>query len=924
MKNRFGRFFLPGLGTVKRAGCLLLSAGLLLGQGTLPGSLQVYADEYDRMVWNSDDSGDGTGVQPDSGQTDGEKEGSVSNSGWNQDGTATSGDSADDDYMSWQYTDDGAGAEIVKYVGSATSIDVSDYFGSGEVPVVSIGKEAFSQSSVQYISLPRTLTSIGEDAFWFCRDLKEIEIPNNVTSIGMSAFAGCNSLEWAVLPSKLQKMDSLVFQLCRKLRYIEFPSGLTKLPYGVLSECSSLTSVTIPEGVTEIGNNAFEGCTSLEQVVYNGTDEQWAKIKFGSGNEELLRVKPIQQEQKSLSKDSNASITLSQNTYVYDGRKKEPDVTVSLDGKTLVRGTDYTVSYSDNLEVGTASVVVTGKGDYTGSRTLNFTITKEKDLSAATVTLSETSYTYDGKKKEPGVTVKLGGRTLSQGTDYLVTYSNNTEVGTAQVLIMGYGDYIGSMIKEFKIEKAAVTSLTSATVSLTSSAKIEYTGTAKTPAVKVVAGGKTLTADTDYTLSYSNNQNAGNATVTVTGKGKYSGTKSLSFTINPKSITSAKILVEPNPCTYDGTPQKPQVTVVLDSKVISSGTDYTASYSDNTEIGTATVSVTGKGNYTGTATGSFSIQGSGMSKSYDLEDAVVSLSSDSFKYDGYSKEPGVTVTLNNTVLSSSDYSVSYSNNTDATDYAMVYVTGEGAYSGSQTKYFEIKRASISGAKLSLSAKSYTYTGYAREPGVDVTLGGNYLYSWDYDVSYKNSKGPGTATVVVKGKGNYTGMVKANYKIKAPKITSVKLSKTEYTYDGGAKKPSVVVKTSAGKLSSSYYSVSYAGGRRQVGSYKVTVKFKGAFSSSKSEKLSFKILPPKISIHGSWNRNIYTVRWSVKEGYIYVIRYTAKGQASRTIEKKGKDAYTDITAPQKGSTIEVCLKKEVGGKNYQGKFSKITI
>lgn len=134
---------------------------------------------------------------------------------------------------------------------------------------------------------------------------------------------------------------------------------------------------------------------------------------------------------------------------------------MDLDGKTLTLNTDYTVSYSNNINVGTAKVTVAGKGDYTGSKSVEFTITKapeqpkKADISKASITLSQTSYTYDGKAKTPSVTVKLDGKTLALNTDYTVSYSNNTKVGTAKVNVTGKGSYTGSKSVTFKIVKAA-------------------------------------------------------------------------------------------------------------------------------------------------------------------------------------------------------------------------------------------------------------------------------------------------------------------------------------------------------------------------------------------------------------------------------------------------------------------------------------
>ena len=145
----------------------------------------------------------------------------------------------------------------------------------------------------------------------------------------------------------------------------------------------------------------------------------------------------------------------------------------------------------------------------------------------ASVTLSTSIYAYDGKAKKPGVTVKLNGKTLKNGTDYTVSYSNNTKVGTATVKITGKGNYTGSVSKTYSIKN----NFKKATVSSISTKA--FTGKNITQSITVKYNGKTLKNGTDYTVSYSSNKNIGTATVKVTGKGSYTGTITKTFKINP-------------------------------------------------------------------------------------------------------------------------------------------------------------------------------------------------------------------------------------------------------------------------------------------------------------------------------------------------------------------------------------------------------
>ncbi|MDO4314197.1 MAG: S-layer homology domain-containing protein [Oscillospiraceae bacterium] len=147
-----------------------------------------------------------------------------------------------------------------------------------------------------------------------------------------------------------------------------------------------------------------------------------------------------------------AVVSVAEGPYTYNGAPHTPGVTVTLAGETLVRDTDYTVSYRDNIGAGMATVTITGMGDYAGEATGTFTIAP-KPLTDGNVILSETVCTYDGNAKTPAFTVD--GATLAEGTDCTVTYANNINAGAAAATITGRGNYTGTVTKSFTINKAA-------------------------------------------------------------------------------------------------------------------------------------------------------------------------------------------------------------------------------------------------------------------------------------------------------------------------------------------------------------------------------------------------------------------------------------------------------------------------------------
>ena len=302
-------------------------------------------------------------------------------------------------------------------------------------------------------------------------------------------------------------------------------------------------------------------------------------------------------------------------TYTYTGKEIKPAVTVVLKDQTLTTN-DYTVTYKNNTAVGTATVTVTGKGNYKGIATKNFTIkaapVTTEDIKAATITLAGgDTHTYTGKEITPAVTVKLGTKTLTKDTDYTVTYKNNTAVGTATVTVTGKGKYTGTATKNFTIKPATTPvvkkNLKDAVLTLAKTSYV-YDGKKKTPAVTVKLGTKTLKKDTDYTVAYTNNINAGTATVTVKAKGTaYKGTKTITFKITKKDIKKAVITLKTTKYTYNGKQKKPAVTKVTLDKVKLTTKNYSVAYSNNVNAGTAKVTITGKGNYTGKATKNFTI-----------------------------------------------------------------------------------------------------------------------------------------------------------------------------------------------------------------------------------------------------------------------------------------------------------------------------
>ncbi len=150
---------------------------------------------------------------------------------------------------------------------------------------------------------------------------------------------------------------------------------------------------------------------------------------------------------------SSAAVTLDSAALTYNGSEQTKEVaSVEVNGRTLTAGTDYTVSGNKGTDQGSYTITLTGNGNYTGTKKVTFTIAA-KALTAGMITVAPGPYYYTGSAVEPAVVVKDGRRTLTEGTDYTVSYANNEDVGDgAKITVTGVGNYKGSIGQAFTIE----------------------------------------------------------------------------------------------------------------------------------------------------------------------------------------------------------------------------------------------------------------------------------------------------------------------------------------------------------------------------------------------------------------------------------------------------------------------------------------
>lgn len=264
---------------------------------------------------------------------------------------------------------------------------------------------------------------------------------------------------------------------------------------------------------------------------------------------------------KEKNQENNSAITYNA------GNEIKPDVQVLSDnGTQLTKGVDYDLSYENNVNVGKATVNITFKGNYTGTRSVNFNIIA-KALSNDLVDISETTaQTYTGSEITPTPTIKFGDVTLVKDKDYTLSYEDNVNAGKAKINVSFIGNYSGTATSSFDIIPDV---LNQEKVSISETTAQTYTGSAITPTPTIKYGDVTLVKDKDYTLTYTDNINVGTAKVSITFIGNYSGTAATNFDIIARVVTEDDKTVTIQPIadqTYTGSEITPEPVIIDESR----------------------------------------------------------------------------------------------------------------------------------------------------------------------------------------------------------------------------------------------------------------------------------------------------------------------------------------------------------------------
>lgn len=375
---------------------------------------------------------------------------------------------------------------------------------------------------------------------------------------------------------------------------------------------------------------------------------------------------------------------------VYTGEGITPKVTIKDGNTELVENRDFTVSYSDNVNIGEAKVTIIGIGNYEGKviKTFNITNSEQKDISSLNINQLDDE-TYTGIKITPDVEITDGDYRLSKNTDYELSYENNINVGTAKVTIRGIGNYTGTRTLEFNIVQKDINLVTIQDIG-----DQVHTGEEIEPSVMISDGSAKLVEDKDYNISYSNNVDLGEATITITGIGNYTGTVTKKFNIVEESGEQAKdiselTIDEIGDKIYTGKLITPELRIKDGDTVLIKNEDYTINYTNNINVGTANAVIKGIGNYTGQVEKQFNIVRKDINYTtiLDIPDQI---------YTGQSIEADVVIESDGIVLNEGeDYTIEYINNQEV-GTATIRIEGIGNYTGTMTKTFNIVESDSNG------------------------------------------------------------------------------------------------------------------------------------------------------------------------------------------------------------------------------------
>ncbi len=393
--------------------------------------------------------------------------------------------------------------------------------------VTDIGSYTFANTNLKSVTIPENVESIGDGCFENCKELENIVINGNVFLIGDNAFSGCDKLREIYIADSVKDIGRTSFAGCTSLETVYMSRNVVYIPERCFENCTALSSFTWEADSKLIGKLAFAGCTSLTTFNFVGIEKLYPNSFKGSG----IGVASLGEAQD----EAAAALEIVESQSFMDC----PELQMVALGGNVNTVQTRAFANCENLETAIISdSVETISSDafencpkltiYCSEDSYAYRYAKSNGISVSTFVVAPIpNQRYTGKSLEPAVSVTVSGSKLSKGDDFKVKYSDNINVGTATVKVSGINAYkmftstVNFAILTRSISEAEIDPV----------ADQSYTGSEITPSVRVIYNGKLLREGKDYNVIYTNNVSAGKAKATVTGIGNFSGTATAEFNI---------------------------------------------------------------------------------------------------------------------------------------------------------------------------------------------------------------------------------------------------------------------------------------------------------------------------------------------------------------------------------------------------------
>ena len=268
------------------------------------------------------------------------------------------------------------------------------------------GADTIWFDGLEEIDIPETVTTIGNSAFFNCRNLTTVTGMKNVTKIGDNAFYNCSNLKEITIPNTVESMGTSIFYGCTSLKSVVLPNKRVNITGSTFYNCSSLESITLPDTVEYIRNNAFYGCSSLKKIVWSKSIKEIENNAFKgcSSLTEIIIPDGVTsigsnafQNCTSLASVQIPNSVTSLGTYIFDGCSSLTDVAL---GKGLTTIPSYMFSNCESLKNIKIPYNVATIGSYAF---LNDTAFTEITIPRKTTAINSNAFSYPGKLNIYGI-----------------------------------------------------------------------------------------------------------------------------------------------------------------------------------------------------------------------------------------------------------------------------------------------------------------------------------------------------------------------------------------------------------------------------------------------------------------------------------------------------------------------------------------